>query len=173
MQPVYIIDGYNMLHAVPELRRLLEQDLETARKRLESYLQRYLGIKKVKITLVYDGQWQSSQLGAPARGLLQVLFSKSPQTADDLIKKLIEKHTPAKNITVITRDADIVNFAKARRVRVIEPFNFFNMLYHRQTHESFQQKKYQNDMTPEELDEWLTIFGENSGESKKNSGKKT
>jgi predicted RNA-binding protein with PIN domain len=170
MQPIYIIDGYNMLHTVPELRSLLDQNLESARNRLETWLQGYLGAKQVKIILVYDGQWQSVQFVSPVRGNFQILFSKSPQTADDLIKQLIGKPDKSRKLTVVTRDAEIVRFAKAHHAQVLEPLSFFSLVRFRAEDDSAQQQKYQSKMSDAELKEWLTIFGENSGESKKDRG---
>lgn len=170
MQPLYIIDGYNMLHTVPELRRLLEKSLESARNQLETWLQSYLGSRQVKIILVYDGQWQSKQFASPARTHFQILFSRSPQTADDLIKQLIAKSRESRKFTVVTRDTAIVRFAKAHHAQVLEPLQFDSLLRTRKDDASVQEQKYKSSLSDDEVDEWLTIFGEKSGESKKDSG---
>jgi predicted RNA-binding protein with PIN domain len=52
---VYLIDGYNLLHQFPELRRKMEYDLENARESLLARLTGFSLAKNVEVSVVFDG----------------------------------------------------------------------------------------------------------------------
>lgn len=53
-----IVDGYNIIYKVPELEKLLDKSLETARAGLEGMLERYRAKQRSvgRIYIVYDGK---------------------------------------------------------------------------------------------------------------------
>ncbi len=51
---ILIVDGYNIIFAWDELKKLAETSLELARGRLADILSNYQGYKKNEIILVFD-----------------------------------------------------------------------------------------------------------------------
>ena len=49
-----LVDGYNIIHAWPELKDLVDDHMDVARNKLQDILSNYQGIRKCHIILVFD-----------------------------------------------------------------------------------------------------------------------
>lgn len=157
MKPIIIIDGYNFIHQVPELKSLLNTSLEAARRRLEQILTDYLLVKKIKIILIYDGS--VAGIGQPYSHTpdLQIYFSKPPQKADPEIKKIIQQHYKKAQLHLISLDNELIHFARIHKAIILTPIDFINRIKgERETFDLAQ--KYNDTMSDAELQEWLKIF---------------
>jgi len=114
----YIIDGYNLLHrSFPEL--LVGDDLRTARESIEARVRSFQRARAatVQVELVWDGDAEARErrLG---RGAFRVVFSRSPQSADDVILERCRELSGTRDVCVVTSDVrDIVVPTRALRVR--------------------------------------------------------
>ena len=106
-----MVDGYNLIHAMPELARLVNSDLERAREGLVSKLAVYRSGRNVRVTIVFDGQSMAAQQGRPPGGI-EVVFSRAPQNADAKIKNMLVLEKSPKSWTVVTSDNSIVLYAR-------------------------------------------------------------
>jgi len=111
MSPRVVIDGYNLIHAMPELARLVGTDLERARDALVAKLAVYRSGRGVRVTVVFDGRGAGVQQTRPPGGI-EVVFSRAPQTADAKIKTMLSLEKSPKSWTVVTSDNSIVLFAR-------------------------------------------------------------
>ncbi|MGB9907431.1 MAG: NYN domain-containing protein [Candidatus Saccharicenans sp.] len=100
-----LIDGYNLIHAIPSIARFVRTDLERARELLLMKLSAYATRNKVKITVVFDGRAQEAPTQNPQPGLT-IIFTRG-EKADQKIKDLARKIPQKKNWLVITSDFDI------------------------------------------------------------------
>jgi predicted RNA-binding protein with PIN domain len=153
-----IIDGYNMIHLVPELRQFLDNSLERARDELIGKLKTYLLNKKVHITLVFDGAHPAGVAPIERNRYLEIRFSKHPFKADPLIKGLIQKEKNKAAMTVVTHDSEIAAFAAAEHAAVLSPTEFWERLTKRQQQNDLYNK-FDRELSDEELAEWKEIFG--------------
>lgn len=88
MKHVLLVDGYNMIGAWPELRRLSDASLEDARDRLLEMLVNYQGYAGKRVIVVFDAH-QVPGVGAKFRQSgLEVIFTKEKETADEVIERL-------------------------------------------------------------------------------------
>ena len=95
-----VIDGYNLIPAIAELRRVLHQDLEAGREGLIEMLQSYRrnSSGNPQITVVFDGKSHHDR-GGRSPGGVEVLFSRH-EIADALILRLLkEKYRGAVLVT--------------------------------------------------------------------------
>jgi len=78
-----LIDGYNLINAWPNLKRLAETDLEEARSALNELLVEYNAYSGEKIIVVYDAYMVKGTTNRETdyKGLF-VVFTKENQTAD-------------------------------------------------------------------------------------------
>ncbi len=153
-----IIDGYNMVHLVPELRQFLDESLERARDELIRKLKLYLLNKKIVIAVVFDGNHPAGGQPVERNRNLEIKFSNYPFKADPLIKKLIQKEKHKGALTIVTNDSDIAAFAKAEHAAVISPEEFWLRLTKRQQQNGIFDK-FDRELSDEELAEWKEIFG--------------
>jgi predicted RNA-binding protein with PIN domain len=117
-----ILDGYNVIHRSPAFDPKDLEDLAGAREKLVNLLSWALGSEgDASFVLVFDG----ANVGAAARqsagsgGRVDVRFSKPPQTADDVIKALVEEWSPTRSVTVVTSDLDVAQHARAHDATVV------------------------------------------------------
>jgi predicted RNA-binding protein with PIN domain len=109
-----IIDGYNLIRRIPELRALERDDLESGRVGLANELSTYRAGKGHKITVVFDGT-QSIHLGGGSEKIagITIRYSARGQSADQVIQKMCREGAAD---LVVSGDREITDVA--RRVGV-------------------------------------------------------
>ena len=81
-----LVDGYNVIKTVPYFHHFERTNLERARNALWQSLNAYAHRTGARVMLYFDGSDSVSFPPQQERGSIQILFSKAPQLADDLIK---------------------------------------------------------------------------------------
>ena len=101
-----LVDGYNVIHAWPELKELTEGNMDGARMKLLDILSSYQGITNYKIIVVFDAyRVQGRHLEEIIDyHNIYVVFTKEAQTADEYIEKFAHDHQKKYKITVATSD---------------------------------------------------------------------
>lgn len=82
----WLIDGYNVIRRDPELHAHEAASLEAGRAALVMLLARVASRVSDNFTIVFDGARRTG--GAPSPGRVQVMFSRPPETADDVLRRL-------------------------------------------------------------------------------------
>ena len=101
-----IVDGYNVIHAWPPLKRLLGVSLEAARDKLVERLSVYGLVTETDVTVVFDAHHSSAMANAEqdVEGV-HVVFTRKGHSADHVIERLAYTATGAgDNLTVATSD---------------------------------------------------------------------
>ncbi len=120
MKKTFIIDGYNVIHKIPELEAKLQESLENARNALimeiQSWKRRYAG---AKVYIVFDGRSEGIFDDPPTRifGIDRV-FTSSGESADDRIISMVRSAEDPSLITVISDDNHVRNGCKMHRAQV-------------------------------------------------------
>jgi len=117
-----LVDGYNVLHAWPEMRAAIRRSTDLARGDLVYKLLSYSDALGVHVTVVFDGNGPSEgeQYEYLLNGsLVEVIFSTKKKTADQVIERIIYRAENKINITVATSDRGIRDFAMNEGVRTI------------------------------------------------------
>jgi predicted RNA-binding protein with PIN domain len=128
MQKV-IVDGYNVIHADERLKQTAARDLEGARGQLVGRVKRYLKHKRVQITIVFDGAGGLTEVEPVVPGKLQVLFSNTLQTADELILKTLGDANNPRAFIVVTSDmTDIGRCAREMGAEVVGSREFLKRI---------------------------------------------
>jgi hypothetical protein len=100
-----LIDGYSLLHNWPELAQDAPRHSERARDALVDMLQQYQDACGTPVTVFFDGQGakrtRPKNVSAQA---VEVLFSSSGQTADDLIERAAHRFQDYGEVLVVTDD---------------------------------------------------------------------
>src|SRR2546422_3169111 len=82
----WLIDGYNVIRRDPDLRAHEAESLEAGRTALLRLVARIARAGGDRFTVVFDGAPASRP--APAGGQLEVIFSRPPEKADDVLARL-------------------------------------------------------------------------------------
>ncbi|HTI97428.1 MAG TPA: NYN domain-containing protein [Dongiaceae bacterium] len=100
-----LVDGYSLLHNWPELAPGRARHSAAAREELIQWLTRYQDASHTPVTVFFDGT------GAKRKGTadefarqVEVLFSGTGQTADDLIERAAYRFREYGEVLVVTDD---------------------------------------------------------------------
>ena len=156
MTPEIIIDAYNLIYRASDLRKHLQQSLENAREQLLQKLIVFRQNKKIKITVVFDGN-RVGQPSSVTRSGLQIHYSIPPKNADEIIKFLVRRRKNPRNITVVSSDNEILNFATSR-ANIMKSEEFYQKYLQVEQEEDSENTK--QEMTEKELQNWLMIFNQ-------------
>lgn len=109
MQQEYlIVDGYNVIFAWEELKKLAAVNLDSAREELLEILQNYMSYKNIGMVVVFDGYKVSGNPGTKLKyGDLEVVYTKEAETADRFIEKTAFEMGRKHSIKVITSDRPV------------------------------------------------------------------
>jgi len=161
---LYLIDGYNLLHAMGILGgRVGPQGLAKARLGLLGLLRGALGKDASSVTLVFDAS------GAPPGVVddqeyqgIQVRFAVHHDQADDLIESLIRDCSAPKHLTVVSDDRRIQKAARRRRCPVLGCLDFLEELarHRRQGRLKVSKEAEKPPVHSKDLDGWLREFAD-------------
>ena len=120
----YLLDGYNIIPALPALDlKRLEEAREGLIRLIE--IHRPQGSLSNKVTIVFDGQ--AEFFGQTHAGAVKIVFSRG-ESADDCIKRMVSDSKQKKNIVVVTNDRDIRFFVRAQGARIVSVEDFVKKL---------------------------------------------
>ncbi len=100
---VLIVDGHSVIFSWPELRKLHGRRMVLARDHLIHTLTQYQDASGIHVVAVFDGQGEKfSEQSEP--GGIQIFYSATGQTADQIVERLVAKYGASHDITVATSD---------------------------------------------------------------------
>lgn len=149
-----LVDVQNTLHAVGELRHLLQQDVDAARERLAQLLRVF-----PQVWLFEDGG--PAQCTALAAGLWRV---RGGGSADDALVGWLLRHPQSRAPLVVTGDQDLAIRARSQGASVVHPVDFWRR-HHRRMHRQQRSRQATNQgdekpLSPGEVAMWLDYFTE-------------
>ena len=102
---ILLVDGYNIIFAWDELKKLSKENLEAARQQLMDILCNYSGMTGKDVILVFDAyRVQGSQGSVEKYANIFVVYTKEAQTADAYIEKTTYEAKGSARIRVATSD---------------------------------------------------------------------
>lgn len=101
-----LVDGYNIIFAWEDLRRLAETNIDSARGRLMDILCNYQGYLGNTLILVFDAYKVKGNQGDVVKyHNIYVVYTKEAETADQYIEKTVHAIGRKYHVTVATSDA--------------------------------------------------------------------
>ena len=118
MEPkLVIVDGYNVLLRSPRLRPGANRTLRESRDMLVNLLAWMMGANNARFLVVFDGTQEGGR--DEPTGRVQVMFSRPPEKADDVIRRLVEKYTGGdEDVSVVTSDIEVARHARANGAEI-------------------------------------------------------
>jgi predicted RNA-binding protein with PIN domain len=107
-----IVDGYNVILRSDRLKPGKGRTLRESRDKLVNLLAWMMGGNDARFLVVFDGTEQPGR-DEPS-GRVQVMYSRPPEKADDVIRRIVEKRVGGdERITVVTADIEVARHARA------------------------------------------------------------
>ena len=105
LEELLIVDGYNIIFAIPELKELSKVNIDSAKDALKDMLANYQGYKGCRLMLVFDGYRKKGNQGSKETYFdLEVVHTKQDETADAYIERAVHELVSKYKITVATND---------------------------------------------------------------------
>lgn len=105
LETFLLVDGYNMIFAWDELKRLAQDDLELARQTLIRILCNYQGFRKCNLILVFDAyKVTNGQEKIEKQNGIYVVYTRHAQLADSYIERVTNQLGRRYQIRVATSD---------------------------------------------------------------------
>jgi uncharacterized protein len=157
-----LVDGHNLIGQVPGLN-LADADDEA---RLVLLLRGYATRKRGRqVVVVFDRGVYGHPQKLDGYGVI-CHFAKSPQDADaQLIRRMRTLGRP-REWTLVSSDKQVTRVAEECGVRVIGAREFAAQLHAPAAAPPAPAEKPEARLSPAEVEEWLRIFGEPSGEDR-------
>ena len=151
----YIIDGHNLIPKVPGLNL---EDLDDEQQ-LVNLLQDFCRVKQKKVEVFFDNAPAGSS-GARTFGCVVARFIRQGRTADQaILEKLRRLEGEARNWTVVSSDREVRNSARSVRAKSMRVEEFAQELTALAADRSQQIQELDKDLSTQEVDEWLELFG--------------
>lgn len=125
-----IVDGYNVIYRVPRFKAQLDRSLEAGREALLRYCSEWKARRRDvdRFLVVFDGD--SSVMGgersASAPGV-RALYSKTGETADRRIRRMLEQSERNEAITVVSDDNEVRDSARVTHMHAMSATQFARM----------------------------------------------
>ncbi|MDF2548424.1 MAG: hypothetical protein K0R93_3322 [Anaerosolibacter sp.] len=107
MKKYLLVDGYNVINAWPELKKLGVEHLQEARDRLIELLVEYKSFTGDRVILVFDAHLvKGTLIKEQSLHGVEIIFTKEHQTADSYIEKKVEELTKNRRNVVRVATSD-------------------------------------------------------------------
>lgn len=121
-----VVDGYNAIYKIPQLRKLLDSSLMEARRAITDMAKAYA--KKIggfgKITVVFDGRDEYANLGYTHQNQV---FSKTGK-GDAEVVKTINTLSEKYDVLVVTDDNYVRNSSRSHGASMIKVAEFYEVI---------------------------------------------
>jgi predicted RNA-binding protein with PIN domain len=100
---ILLVDGHSVIFAWPDLAEIHRQNTASARENLVRRLTALQDSSEWEVAVVFDGRGAKASSESEPHGIA-VFYSKSGQTADEIIERLAAKYATTCEVTVATDD---------------------------------------------------------------------
>lgn len=105
LEECLIVDGYNIIFAIAELKELSKLNIDSAKDKLKDMLADYQGYKGCRVMVVFDGYRKKGNLGSVEKYFdLEIVHTKQDETADAYIERIVHELVNKYKVTVATND---------------------------------------------------------------------
>lgn len=123
MEKTYLIDGYNVIHAAPQLKRTLrDSGIEQARANLLNAVAAFAERHKGRCIVVFDGVAESGVVSPR----VEAVFSRD-RSADDVIREHAMRERAMRDgsrLVVVSSDLEILATARANMAEIVQSKSF-------------------------------------------------
>lgn len=158
---VFLIDGYNLMHAVGLASRKLPGSLDRARTRFLDWLADAARDRNAVLRVVFDAAATSRHSAEADRREVRVLFATG-RTADELIEELVNADPRPDQLAIVSNDSQVQEVARRRGCGVRTCQEFTDWLIGGTAAPTAPApeaaEKPDDDATADEMAAWLAAF---------------
>ena len=130
----FIVDAYNLMHKIPELKKLLSEEQDIIVDTLIAKIQNHFYHSRNKVILVFDGHGKNKISRNIEARFASTDITHTYDNADQLIRAIIDRSRNKKLLNVISSDNEIKWYAGDSGCNVISSGSFWNELKRKRIH---------------------------------------
>ena len=153
-----IIDGHNLLHAIPKTAGDSEPVSDVGLCRI---LGRYMKLTGQKGEIIFDGTGPPDKSGFDNINNLEVFFAGLSSDTDTVIEAKIGASTAPKRLTIVSSDHRLRRAARTRKATSVKSEVFWNKVHKQLSRKKPKQEPQakRRGLTESETKQWLEFFG--------------
>lgn len=149
----YLVDGNNVMAQ----RVGWHRDKRLARRRLMDELARFAKVRRVRVTVVFDGAPEQHFADGSSYQGVRLFYSVRGSNADERIKQMVEAARDRSTLLVVTSDRALADYVRRCGARVIRSGEFRKKMEETPTESA--RGDTEEPSVGEELDQWMRYFG--------------
>jgi len=149
----YIIDGHNLIGALPDLSLDDPHDEAKLVQRLRGFVAR----TGRECTVIFDHGLPGGRSALSNRAV-QVVFASMRSSADRVLRERIKKLPQPRAWTAVSSDAAVLGFARRQQLQTLRSAQFAALLERPQALPPDPGEDPQPQPSPEEVEAWLALF---------------
>ena len=153
-----LIDGNNLIGTIPFLN-LTDSDV---REKLIAIIKSFQAKRNNNIILFFDGRPDNSPHVEKINRKFTVFYPKFEDlTADNEIKKQLDSYNDFRNVTLVTSDKELKQYAKEKKAKIINSNEFYHTIkhYHRIQGKHIEtNQRINRELSDSEIDQWMQVF---------------
>jgi predicted RNA-binding protein with PIN domain len=149
----YLVDGNNVMAQ----RVGWHRDKQKARRRLMNELARFAEVKRVRVTVVFDGAPEQHFADGSSYKGVRLFYGRRGSNADERIKQMVEEERERSTLLVVTSDRALADYVRRCGARVIRSGEF-----RKRMEEALSDDPHGDREEPAvagELNQWMRYFG--------------
>jgi predicted RNA-binding protein with PIN domain len=150
----YLVDGNNVMGQ----RVGWHRDKPGARRGLLEELARFAMVKRVSVSVVFDGQPEQHFADGSSYKGVKVFYAERGSNADERIKRMVDEARARRTLLVVTSDRELASYVRQCGAQVIRSGDFRERLA-----EAAADKSSATDEEPKvnqkDVPEWMRYFG--------------
>ena len=150
---MYLIDGNNLMGG----RVGWHRDKEGARLRLIRELAVFVRVRKIRMTVIFDGAPDPAFPDGSSHRGVRILYARKGSDADTRIIEMVEAERNRKSLVVITSDGRLASRVRVCGVRVLRAGEFRRLLD--ETLAAPPAQGNPEGTADDDLDAWMRYFG--------------
>jgi len=131
-----IVDGYNVIYRVPRFKAQLDRSLQAGREALLRYCSEWKARRRDvdRFYVVFDGDSSvmGGEIAASAPGV-RALYSKTGETADRRIRRMLDQADRRDRITVVSDDNEVRDSARVHHMQAMSALDFARLAAERRS----------------------------------------
>lgn len=162
----YLIDGHNLIAALPDIDLSDENDEALLVIKLRGFAVR----KKTKCTVIFDRGLPGGASKLSTNSVRAVFAAAGRSSADALIKRRIDRTRDARNWTLVSSDREIRDYARWKGMRDMSAAEFTELLRPNARVPSTPAESEKPMPSEDDTSLWLKRFGEHGSEDRDRDG---
>ena len=154
----FLIDGHNLIGAMPDLSLSDPDDEQALVLRLHVFAQR----TRESLAVVFDPGELPATPARPQYGDVKVAYARRGGSADDLIVRRLRAARRPAEITVVTSDLELSRRARAAGARVMPAGEFLRLMAPANdgptAAEQEDEERANLHLGPQQVEEWMEVF---------------